>query len=90
MPIDFNHKLHQKVTYLGDDQSLRKSSLYVVIKDEFPNMYVMNPDDELVIHIINKHGEVIHNENADMRELYKVTKSELSFQGELYRPKDWQ
>lgn len=89
MALDFNHNLHQKVTYLGKDPTLTRNPLYVVIKSEYPNMYVMKPDEELVIHITNKFGQVIHNEHPHIRDLYKVKKSEISFEGDLFRPNDW-
>jgi hypothetical protein len=83
--MDFNAQLHQKVTYRGTDQQLKRSPLYVVVKSEFPNLYLMKPDEEVVIHIINKFDQVIHNSDSAVRNHYTVKKSHISFEGDLYK-----
>lgn len=86
MVIDFDPELHQKVTYCGTDQQLKRYPLYAVVKSEFPNLYLMMmPDEEVVIHIANKFDQVIYNSDPAIRNLYTVKKSDISFQGELYK-----
>lgn len=87
--MDFDHKLHQKVTYFGQDKDLRKIELFVVVKIEFPNVYSMRDDEEIVIHIMNRFNQIIFNSEPQIREHYKVKRSEINFEGELYQPNAW-
>lgn len=87
--MDFDPKLHQKVTYFGQDKDLRKLELFVVVKAEFPNIYSMSDDEEIVIHQINRFNQIIFNSEPKIREHYKVKRSEINFEGDLYRPNAW-
>lgn len=82
--MDFDHRLHQKVTYLGQDQFLKTIHLFVVIKEEFPNFYSMKTDEEVVIHQLNKFNQVIRNLDLQIRNSFKAKKGELNLEGELY------
>ena len=84
--MDFDSKLHQKVTYGGQDEGMKKSKLYVVVKSEYPDLYTMKSSDRVVVHILNKFNQVIHNSDHEMRELFTVTKGDLQFEGDLFLP----
>ena len=84
--MDFDYRLHQKATYLGQNEFLRRIPIFVIIKAEFPDMYLMKPDEELIIHQLNKFGQVIHNSDLKIRDSFKAKKEDLKFEGELYTP----
>ena len=87
--MDFDHNLHQKVTYFGTNKDLRKSQLYVVIKEEFPSFHAMKPHEKLVIHIVNRFNQIVYNSDLPIRELYTVRRDQLKPEGELYEPESW-
>ncbi|MBI1768133.1 MAG: hypothetical protein HY015_10475 [Bacteroidetes bacterium] len=89
MSLNFNYKLHQKVTYHGNSKDLKKSKLYAIVRAEYPNLYSMKPDEEIVLHIVDKFDDVIHWSNHEMREHFKARISEIEFQGDKCKPEDF-
>jgi hypothetical protein len=85
--MEFNSDLHQKVSYQGHDDKMKKSKLYIVVKSEYPNLYTtMKSSDRIVIHIINKFNQIIHNSDQEIRDLFTVTKEDIKFEGNLVQP----
>jgi hypothetical protein len=84
--MEFDSALHQKVAYWGQNERLKKTKLYVVIKSEYPNLYTMNFSDDIVIHIVSKFNQIIHNSDPDIRELFTSKKEDLQFEGDLVQP----
>jgi hypothetical protein len=86
MSIKFNPALHQKVRYTGSNEDLRRANLYVVVKADFKNFYLMEPDDEVVIHLYSKKfDELLYQSDPTTKKLYTVKMSDLQKEGDLWR-----
>jgi hypothetical protein len=72
--MDYNIDKHVKVR-------MPNGVLGVVILDEFPDFNKEGEDYEVVVHIINKKGLIIHNEHENVRKGMTFRKGDLKVEG---------
>ncbi len=82
MTIEFDHELHQKVTYFGNSiHPLSKAKLFAIIKKDYPNFYLLTDDENVIIHMIDAFDDIYYH--TDPLLTFTVKKSELKPEGEL-------
>lgn len=87
--MNFDHKLHQKVTYIGSDDKF-SSPIYAIVKDAYQNLYTMTDEETIVIHVVNKYNQLIYNSHEHMQNMFKVKRKDVKFEGDLFMPLDYE
>lgn len=68
---------YQKVRYTGENPNF-VDTLYVVSLADYPAFYTMQPNQAVVVHLINEAGIIIYNGAPAVRARFTVLKGELT------------